>query len=71
MTREDMITHWADIAIAVFKAEDAIKDEWLPKLKATKYASEVTKEQMANAYVRAIATEIVDNTNWKFEEEEK
>lgn len=63
-----MIVHWADIAAAVFKAEDAIKDEWLPKLQATKNASKITKEQIANAYLRAIATEILDNTNWEMEE---
>ena len=68
MTREEMIEHWANIASAVFKAEDAIKDEWLPKLQATKNASKVTKEQIADAYLRAIATEIVDNTNWQMEE---
>ena len=44
MTREEMIEHWANLAAAVFKAEDAIKDEWLPKLQATKNASKITKE---------------------------
>lgn len=68
MTKEEMIEHWADIAAAVFKAEDAIKDEWLPKLQATKNASKITKEQIADAYLRAIATEILDNTNWQMEE---
>lgn len=68
MPKEDMIIHWMDIAAAVFKAEDAIKDEWLPKLQATKNASKITKEQIADAYLRAIATEILDNTNWQMEE---
>lgn len=68
MTKEDMIIHWMDIAAAVFKAEDAIKDEWIPKLQATKNASKITKEQIADAYLRAIATEILDNTNWQMEE---
>ena len=35
MTREEMIEHWANLAAAVFKAEDAIKDEWFPKLQAS------------------------------------
>jgi hypothetical protein len=69
MTREEMIEHWASIASAVFKAEDAIKDEWQPKLQAAKNASSVTKEQVADAYLRAIATEIVDNTQWQMEDE--
>jgi hypothetical protein len=68
MTKEEMIEHWANIAAAVFKAEDAIKDEWLPKLQATKNASKITKEQIADAYLRSIATEILDNTNWQMEE---
>lgn len=68
MTKEEMIIHWMDIAAAVFKAEDAIKDEWLPKLQATKNASKITKEQMADAYIRAIATEILEHTNWQMEE---
>ena len=63
-----MIIHWMDIAAAVFKAEDAIKDEWTPELQATKNASKITKEQIADAYLRAIATEILDNTNWEMEE---
>ena len=68
MTREEMIEHWANLAAAVFKAEDVIKDEWLLKLQATKNASKITKEQIADAYLRAIATEILDNTNWEMEE---
>lgn len=68
MTKEEMIQHWADIAAAVFKAEDAIKDEWFPKLQASKNSSKIVKEQIADAYLRAIATEILDNTNWQMEE---
>ena len=68
MTKEEMIQHWADIAAAVFRAEDAIKDEWLPKLQAAKNASKITKEQIADAYLRAIATEILYNAHWEMEE---
>lgn len=63
-----MIEHWVDIASAVFKAEDNIKDEWLPKLQASKNSSDIVKQQLAYAYLRAIATEILDNTNWQMEE---
>lgn len=69
MTRDEMIEHWANIASAVFKAEDAIKEEWLPKLQAAKNTSDVEKQQVADAYLRAIATEILDNTNWQMEDE--
>ena len=68
MTKEEMIEHWMDIATAVFKAEDAIKDEWSPKLQASKNASAIVKEQMADAYLRAIATEIIEHTTWEMEE---
>ena len=69
MTREEMIEHWANLAAAVFKAEDAIKDEWFPKLQASKNSSAIVKQQIADAYLRAIATEILDNTNnWEMEE---
>lgn len=68
MTKEEMIEHWADIAAAVFKAEDAIKDEWFPKLQASKNSPAIVKQQIADAYLRAIATEILDNTNWEMEE---
>ena len=68
MTKEEMIEHWAGIAAAVFKAEDSIKDEWFPKLQASKNSSAIVKQQIADAYLRAIATEILDNTNWQMEE---
>lgn len=68
MTKEDMIIHWMDIAAAVFKAEDAIKDEWFPKLQASKNSSKIVKEQIANAYLRAIATEIIEHSNLEMEE---
>lgn len=58
--KEEMIIHWMDLAAAVFKAEDAIKAEWFPKLQATKDATQFEKEQIADAYLRAIATEIVE-----------
>ena len=70
MTREEMIEHWANLAAAVFKAEDAISDEWKPKLQATKNASAIVKQQIADAYLRAIATEILDNTQWQMEDEQ-
>lgn len=69
MTRDEMIEHWANIAAAVFKAEDAIKDEWFPKLQASKNSSAIVKQQIADAYLRAIATEIIDHTNWEKEED--
>lgn len=48
------------LAKTVFAAEDNISDEWKPKLEAAKNASKIVKEQIANAYLRAIATEIIE-----------
>lgn len=66
--RETMILHWMDIAAAVFKAEDEISDEWFPKLRATKDATKEEKAKIADEYLRAIATEILDNGGWEFEQ---
>ena len=59
-TRQDLIDHWMLLAKTIFAAEDNISDEWKPKLEASKNASKIVKEQMATAYLRAIATEIVE-----------
>jgi hypothetical protein len=68
MKKEEMIEHWMLIAKTVFVAESNISDEWKPKLEASKNASAIVKEQMADAYLRAIATEIIEHTNWEMEE---
>lgn len=58
--RQDLVEHWMLLAKTVFAAEDNISDEWKPKLEAAKNASKIVKEQIANAYLRAIATEIIE-----------
>lgn len=58
--RQELIEHWMLLAQTVFAAEDNIKDEWQPKLQASKNASKIVKEQIATAYLRAIATEIIE-----------
>ena len=68
MTKEEMIEHWADIAAAVFKAEHNISDKWQPILKAARGKTDLEVQQTVDAYLRAIATEILDNTNWEMEE---
>lgn len=65
--RKELIARWKDIASAVFKAEDEIKDEWFPRLKQ---ATKENAAEVADAYLEAIATEIIDNSNMKFEDEE-
>ena len=68
MTKEEMIQHWADIASAVFKAEHNISDKWQPILQAARGKTDLEVQQTVDAYLRAIATEILDNTNWQMEE---
>lgn len=65
-----MIEHWAGIAAAVFRAEDAISDVWFPKLSAAKIdMPSDERRQLADDYLRAIATEIVEHAGLTFEEE--
>ncbi len=69
MTKEQQILHWMDIAAAVFKAEDEISKEWFPKLRKAKDLPSDERRQLADDYLRAIATEIIENGGWTFEEE--
>ena len=55
-----MIRRWMLICETVFWAEDRIKDEWYPKLKAANSLSE--KEKVKDDYLRALAEEIVSKT---------
>jgi hypothetical protein len=58
--RQQLIEHLMFLTQTVFTAEDNISDEWKPKLEASKNASKIVKEQVATAYLRAIATEIIE-----------
>ena len=66
--RKELIERWKTIASAVFHAEDEIKAEWFPRLKQTKKENAA---EVADAYLTAIATEIIDNAQLKFEDEEE
>jgi len=67
MTREQQIAHWAPIVSTVYRAEDNIKDEWLPLLQEAKNLDEPQKEALADEYVRAVAAEIIDHCGMAFE----
>lgn len=64
--RAELIERWKTIASAVFRAEDEIKAEWFPRLKQ---ATKENAEEVADAYLTAIAEEIIDNSQMKFEDE--
>jgi hypothetical protein len=63
--RQVLVEHWMQLSKTIFEAEDNISSEWKPKLEASKNASAIVKEQIANAYLRAIANEIIDK--WAIE----
>ena len=67
--RKELIERWKDIASAVFKAENRIIDEWLPRLNSAKKKEE-NAVRVVDDYLTAIAEEIIDNSNMKFEDEE-
>lgn len=70
MNKEQMIEHWMDIAAAVFRAEDEISDVWFPKLRAAKKdMPSDERRKLADDYLRAIATEILENGGMAFEDE--
>ena len=70
MTKEQQIAHWAAIVRTVFRAEDNIKAEWLPRLQEAKNLDKPLKEALADEYVRAIAAEIIDHCGMAFVEDE-
>ena len=60
MNRDELISHWKDIAMAVFVAESKIIDEWAPRLRNAKKNGD---ESVADEYLEAIAKEIIGNSN--------
>ena len=69
MTEEQMIEHWCDIVRAVFWAEDAIPEIWEERLREAKTAEPELRDKICDGYVRAIATEIVLNCGFTFEDD--
>ena len=62
MTRQEAIDRWKGIAETVFCAEAAIAKEWNKRLRDAVKLPEQQRHELANAYVEAIATEIVRRT---------
>ena len=46
---------------AVFRAEENISKEWLPKLRAAKKLPKEEREKVADDYLRAMALELLKN----------
>lgn len=62
MTKEEIINHVADVVLAVFQAEDAVRPMWSQRMKAARGKSEEEREAIADSYVRAIAEELISAT---------
>jgi hypothetical protein len=62
MTRQQAIERWKLIIPTVFVAEDAIKEQWTERLHAAKDMCEQERHDLSDAYVHAIAVEIVSGT---------
>ena len=65
--RKELIERWKTIASAVFWAENTIIADWRPRLEQ---ATKENSKEVADAYLEAIAKEIIDNDQVKFEDEE-
>lgn len=63
MTNKELIERWKTIASAVFWAENNIIADWRPRLEQ---ANKENSKEVADAYLEAIAKEIIDNS---YEEE--
>lgn len=66
MERETLIKRWKQIASTVFWAENRIIADWRPRLEQ---ARKENASEVADAYLEAIAKEIIDNSQMKFEDE--
>ena len=64
--RAELINRWKTIASAVFWAENNIIADWRPRLEQ---ARKENASEVADAYLEAIAKEIIDNSQTKFEDE--
>lgn len=62
LTRTEAIQRWKDVANAVFWAEGAISEKWNKRLNAAQCTTSEEKKQLADEYLTAIATEIVNHT---------
>ena len=62
MTREQAIERWTDIANTIFWAEERIAKEWHDRLSEAPNLPKEQQHELAQAYCRAIAVEVVRPT---------
>lgn len=56
---EEKIAHLMAVVEAVFRAEENISAEWLPKLRTAKELPKEEREKVADEYLRAMAVELL------------
>lgn len=67
MTREQQIAHWAAVVDIVLTAENNIPDEEKQALVAARGTGHSLEQRAIERYIRAVATEIVEQGGMAFE----
>ena len=68
MTKEQQITRWAAVVDIVLTAENNIPDEVKQMLIAAKGTGHSLEQRAIERYIRAVATEIVEQGGMAFED---
>lgn len=70
MTKEQQIARWAAVVDIVLTAENNIPDEERQALVAAKGTGESLEQRAIKRYIRAVATEIVEQGGMAFESDD-
>ena len=70
MTKEQQIAHWAAVVDIVLTAENNIPDEEKQALVAARGTGESEERRAIERYIRAVATEIVEQGGMAFESDD-
>lgn len=58
--KEELVQHWMLLAKTIFAAENNISEKWTPILQSARGKTDFEVQQTCDAYLRAIATEIIE-----------
>lgn len=70
MTKEQQIAHWTAVVDIVLTAENNIPDEEKQALVAAKGTGHSLEQRAIERYIRAVATEIVEQGGMAFESDD-
>lgn len=71
MTKEQQIAHWMPIVNAVMVAEAHLPAEELERLNASRGTGHSMEQRAIEAYIRAVATEIVEHGGMEFVDDDE